>query len=55
MLVNIVKKDEVGSNDNKNIKESRSKLVKILAKSKNRYLFKSRFWNLSKFKNFVKV
>ena len=50
ILVNIVEKDRVGNYKCKNIKNSKNKIIEILAKSKNRNLLKFIFRNLSKFK-----
>ena len=53
VLVDLIEKNRVNSNKYRNIKKNRNKIIKIFIKSWN--LLKSKFANLCKFKNLVKV
>ena len=55
VLVDIIKKDEIDSNKNRNIRKSRNKLIKILIKLKSWNLLRFKSRNFYKFKNTVKV
>ena len=55
ILVDIFEEDRVDSSKNKNVKKSGNRLIKILAKLKNRKLLMFRSKNLFKSKNLTQV